>query len=380
MNQILTALLMLMLTPLARAGDGLSLRSPLDWQVIQRRTLQEGIVPLAGRCEVDCDRIEARMTGKTMIGAVHATDWLQVQLDTGSMTFRGSLATPAGAWYSLDVRARKGPDIVATVKVEHVGVGEIFVVAGQSNSANHGDRPQTPKSGRVVAFDGRSWQLANDPQPGASGSGGSFMPAFGDAMVERFHVPVGLVACGIGATSVREWLPKGSTFPNPPTLTGNVTQRPDGTWASNGAAFEMFTNRMKHLGPHGFRAVLWHQGESDANQPGPSTLPGNLYREYLERLIRESRREIGWDAPWFVAQASYHAGDEGSHDIRAAQAALWKDGLAEPGPNTDDFKGDLRGMPGNDVHFSEKGLRVHGEAWAEKVGAWLDRRSHDSNN
>ena len=92
---------------------------------------------------------------------------------------------------------------------------------------------------------------------------------------------------------------------------------------------------MKPLGPHGFRAVLWHQGESDANQKDPTrTLPGKLYREYLEKLIRDSRREIGWDAPWFVAQASYHVpGDEGSDDIRAAQASLWRDGIALEGPD-----------------------------------------------
>jgi len=41
-------------------------------------------------------------------------------------------------------------------------------------------------------------------------------------------VPVGIIACGIGATSVREWLPKGATFPNPPTLEGRVRQLPSG--------------------------------------------------------------------------------------------------------------------------------------------------------
>ena len=41
--------------------------------------------------------------------------------------------------------------------------------------------------------------------------------------------------------------------------------------------------------------MLWHQGESDANQADKTrTLAGNLYREYLEKLIRDSRRETGW--------------------------------------------------------------------------------------
>ena len=146
----------------------------------------------------------------------------------------------------------------------------------RGREAGHEDR-------QVATFDGKRWQFANDPQPGASGSGGSFLPPFGDAMAQRFDVPVGFIACGIGATSVREWLPKGTKFPNPPTLTGRVRQLPSGEWESKGEAFDMLVARMKQMGPHGFRAVLWHQGESDANQQDPTrTLPGNLYREYSE--------------------------------------------------------------------------------------------------
>src|SRR4051812_4852850 len=105
---------------------------------------------------------------------------------------------------------------------------------------------------------------------------------------------------------------------------------------SKGEAYAMLVARMKSVGVQGFRAVLWHQGESDANQNDATrTLPGKLYREYLQNIIHESRRAIGWDAPWFVAQASYHlAGDEGSDDIRAAQASLWRDGIALEGPDS----------------------------------------------
>jgi hypothetical protein len=120
--------------------------------------------------------------------------------------------------------------------------------------------------------------------------------------------------------------------------------------------------------------VLWHQGESDANQKDPTrTLPGNLYRQYLEQLIRDSRRELGWDALWFVAQVSYHVpGDEASPDIRAAQKSLWDAGIALEGPDTDALGGRLRERNGHGVHFSGKGLREHAARWVDKVAPWLE--------
>ena len=81
---------------------------------------------------------------------------------------------PAGGWHRVEVRVKLMGQITASASVGHVGVGEVFVVAGQSNSANHGEEKQATQTGCVAAFDGSAWQLANDPQPGASGRGGSF--------------------------------------------------------------------------------------------------------------------------------------------------------------------------------------------------------------
>ncbi len=352
----------------------LLLSSPRDFEVAQRSAAGRGVLQVVGQLSQDIPEssaVEARL-----LEVRGEADWRRLPAKVSGRTISGPFEAPGGGWWRLEVRVLHAGKVLATGSVDHVGVGEVFVVAGQSNSANHGEEKQTPQTGRVAAFDGTKWQLANDPQPGAAGKGGSFMPPLGDALARKFNVPIGFVACGIGATSVREWLPKGATFPNPPTLTGRVEQLADGQWASKGAAFEMFVARMKALGPHGFRAVLWHQGESDANQKDPTrTLPGKLYRQHLEQLIRESRRAIGWDAPWFVAQASYHVpGDEGSDDIRAAQASLWKDGLALAGPDSDALKGDLRERNGQGVHFSGKGLREHAAKWAEKISPWLEQQ------
>ncbi|MEI6235247.1 MAG: sialate O-acetylesterase [Planctomycetota bacterium] len=356
---------------LLRAADTLPLSSPLNFQVIQRASKSAGTIIISGKIvSSKTPTFEAKLGTEAKPG-----DWNKLDATIQDGAFNTKLEAPAGGWYRLDLRASTDGNIIAESFVEHVGIGDIFVVTGQSNSANHGAEKQTTKSGRVATFTGKIWQLANDPQPGASGGNGSFMPPFGDEMVKRLDIPIGFIACGIGATSVREWLPKGTTFPNPPTIMSRVEKLPSGEWASKGQAYDAFINRIKPLGPNGFRAVLWHQGESDANQRDTTrTLAGKLYREYLEKLIRDSRKDIGWDATWFVAQVSYHVpGDEASPDIRDAQASLWKDGIALEGPDSDALKSEFREGNGKGVHFSGPGLREHAARWAEKVAPWIDK-------
>lgn len=351
-------------------ATGMTLTAPLEYQVTQRSSRTKGKLVITGTLT------EAPGKGTTLEARLSEGGWQKLKPKFEGTAFTATLDAPAGGWYRLDVRATRAGAVLSEAAVEHVGVGEVFVVAGQSNSANHGEEKQRTKTGNVVTFDGTHWQLANDPQPGASGGGGSFLPPFGDAIATRFKVPVGFIACGIGASSVREWLPQGSTFPNPPTIESRVQKRADGLWECKGEAFAMLTSRMKALGPRGFRAVLWHQGESDANQRDSTrTLASNLYHDYLAKLIRDSRRAIGWDAPWFVAQVSYHVpGDESSPEIRAAQATLWKERLALQGPDSDALKSEWRDTGGKGVHFSGPGLREHAARWVEKVAPWLEKR------
>ncbi len=353
-------------------AKNLTINLPTDFQVHQRSSSSEGAIPIEASLPSGLeagDSFHARLSSNT-------TWQFIATLTNRQENVRATIRAPAGGWFRLEGRITRQGKTLAETTVEHVGVGEVFVIAGQSNSANHGEKQQRPKSQLVVAHSGNRWSAANDPQPGASGSGGSFVPPFADAIAERFQIPVGIIACGVGATSVREWLPQGHPFPHPPTLTNHVTALGSGEWQSDGSIFRQFTARLRSLGPHGFRAVLWHQGESDANQRDPSrTLPGPLYTRLMEQLIRNSRREIGWEFPWFVAQASYHTPDDpASPDIRAAQSALWKSGIALEGPDTDALTGDLRDNGGKGVHFSERGLREHAALWVEKVSPWLDQQ------
>ncbi len=345
----------------AAANPSLALSSPQDYQVFQRQTPTRGAVIVEGRAE-DASEVQVRVMGR---------EWEPLPVDPKTGAFHASLAMPAGGWYQFEIRLAAGGETVAA----HVGVGEIFIVAGQSNSCNYGAEKQKPASGKVASFDGGKWVIADDPQPGGGGHGGSFMPAFGDAMVERFHVPVAVAACGIGSTSVRQWLPRGSIMTNQPTTGTLVKQVGPGKWEAIGEPFERLMKRADALGPHGFRAILWHQGESDAGQaragyPADRQITGRQYQQFMEQMIRASRERAKWEIPWFVAQATYHSEkDPADEEFRAAQKALWDNGTALEGPDTDALGVKYRAG----VHFNARGLQAHGQLWGKKVGDWLDQ-------
>lgn len=351
----------------------LSLEEPRDYQVFQRRSLREGALRLNGRVPPGTDKLEVRLTGELPAGNASG-EWTPIDFDAGSRAFRQELKAPVGGWYACEVRAFKKGNPVGAVTVPHVGVGEVFVVAGQSNSSNHGTEKQQPRTGKVVAFDGTNWRIANDPQPGASGGGGSFIPSFGDALVARFGVPVGVASVGEGATSVREWLPRGERMTNQPTTGANVKAIGPHEWEATGNLFERLTRRLAALGTNGCRAVLWHQGESDAGQaragyPADRQITGEQYCAFMGTLIKASRTRAGWEVPWMTAQATYHSEqDPADEEFRAAQAKLWTSGLTLRGPDTDALGAEYR----DGVHFNAKGLRRHGELWAESVAKGME--------
>jgi predicted phosphodiesterase len=348
--------------------------APVQYQVIQRSDQNYAWVDVqVAAPEKNLSKIQ--LEHRFIINGKTGT-WKKADGEWKDGNFVTRLRVPIGGWHTLEVRDSRTPDHRS--QVVQFGVGEVFVVAGQSNSGNYGEVKQTTRTGLVSTFDfdNNKWQMAIDPQPGAGGRGGSIMPLLGDLLVREFEMPIGIIAYGQGGTSVREWLPQGSRFPNPPTVENKVRKINDGEWESLGKIYPGFIERMKAFGKNGFRAVLWHQGESDANQKDPTrTLSGPLYEKYLTQLIVKTRTDLEWDVPWFVAQATYHVpGDESDPNIRTAQASLWKNGVALEGPDTDQLKGKLRERDGQGVHFSGPGLEAHADAWFEKVSPWLAQK------
>ncbi|MEI7767745.1 MAG: sialate O-acetylesterase [Phycisphaerae bacterium] len=238
-------------------GGGVAVLSPQAYQVVQRDPATvKGKVGTAGYAAGSAN-VKLVLAGEgplewrvvALEGAFgKGTEWKGVEIRTEKGQSHGVLKVPAGGWYRLELRRPGKLEVVA--RVEPMGVGEVFIVAGQSYAGNHSDeklKVAEPR-GRVVALNMSKgqWAIANDPQPNASSpesSDGSIWPAFGDAMVEGQQVPVGLVNVSRSSTTSGDWLPEKGLHKNLVRAAQTVGR---------------------------FRAVLWQQGESDVMSKTPT--------------------------------------------------------------------------------------------------------------
>lgn len=147
-SAVAVVLIAVAVTP-ARAAE-LHLTSPVDYQVVQRTTPGTGLVRIAGELS---EPVPGRATLEARVLDGRSQPAWRSLGEVGDRRIGGSLPVTAGGWWTLEVRVVQEGSEHARSAVEHVGVGEVFVVAGQSNAANHGAERQTTRTGRVAAFD-----------------------------------------------------------------------------------------------------------------------------------------------------------------------------------------------------------------------------------
>lgn len=174
-------------------APALILSAPLERQVSQRTDDNQADIVVAGVVKEAADIIEAKADLATGVENGEAVGWTTIARheDIIAGKFSSLITLKAGGWYVSTVRARRGEEVVAEAVIEKVGVGEVFITAGQSNSANFGRPKQAAKDDRVVYRNRRGQFVpAGDPIPGGCGRDGSPWPILGDLIVESQQVPV----------------------------------------------------------------------------------------------------------------------------------------------------------------------------------------------
>lgn len=346
-----------LLCALVLASDPpVAIGSPKDRQVFQRADSGMTDVPVQVVAPSGIGRMvaTARPTGGGADLASVELKKTKAGSPDSTSGYSATLALPAGGWYRVGISVDGIAGPVELARIERFGVGDVFVVAGQSNSANSGEEKIPSQVDRVSSFDGHTWKLAADPMPGVqdASSGGSPWPYLGQDLVAAWDVPIAFSSCGYGGTSVQQWQ-KGA---NP-------------VRGKKASLFDGLLERVKSVGK--FRAILWHQGETDAGA-GMST---EDYVRAFRALHDDLAKDAGFSITWVVANVSFVPGIERTQmeAIRKAQQRLWQDKVALQGPDTDDLLGDMRHSQDR-IHFSKKGLEAHGKRWAERLVALFPKR------
>jgi len=259
--------------------------------------------------------------------------------------------------------------MVATRTFGPFGIGERFLVAGQSHAGNFNDTLLTIENpeAKAVAYDiaNDSWRIAHDPQPawpdtgpshwdllgseilrsGGIFAGGSIWPAALDTFIAEHAVPVGIASVIRSGTTIREWLP--------------------GTELFTALAFAV-----RQFAP--FRAVLWQVGETDA-QKGTAA---DDYVECFSTIKTALERQTGFVASWIVAKSTLQPAlsvDVQKRDnIRAAIdriRTLHADVFA--GPDVDSIGHSYRQVASGSRHFTAEGQRRAGLLWADAIKKFL---------
>lgn len=294
---------------------------PADWQVLQRdadgmgRMLLEGTwvsKPVHGTLGIGGGDVQVRLVREENGGPVGGEMWRKAETRANG-AWRAELADiPAGGPYRLETRfnpkGNKLGEWSLRGDMRHfLAVGDLWIVAGQSNAVGYGREPveDPPETGlHLLRQDGR-WALASHPLHDGTGTafpasrenyngGHSPFLHFARLLGRELGVPIGLIPSALGGSPLEAWHPQ------------------------RGPLFRSLLGQVERAGGK-VKGMIWCQGESDA-EPG-------LAEDYLQRFLESVdgwRKALG-DIPIVTVQCGrYRSRNPGEEDrewsrVREAQ-------------------------------------------------------------
>ncbi len=236
----------------------------VDWQIFQQNEHGYGTIALHGRWFGDAMlpgtgavqvRVLLEATGAPLSRVL---DWAPVKT-TDDGAWEARLDVPTGGLYRIETRyvppGMPAPEWSPRGDVRHfVGVGDLWIIAGQSNSAGYGRGPieDPPTLGVHLLRNSEQWALAAHPlndstdtrhlvNREASNPGHAPYIQFGRTLQRTLGYPIGLVQTALGGSPLSAWNP---AEPAPAPLFENLVH-------------------CARLAGGLVRGILWYQGETD---------------------------------------------------------------------------------------------------------------------
>jgi hypothetical protein len=398
MNKIHSSLVWLCYTLTITFTFAQAVTFPSDRVVFQRNQNNLAVVTIAGYFNSCQDKVEARFIpiqshpSRSPMGQATPSGggWAVIQ-NSVCGNFRGAM-TVSGGWYRLEVRGTKNGSVTPLPNVDHVGVGEVFLVSGQSN-ATGGDNNPTGPGATEDAVSSVHFRTAIEPysnlkvdcpvythlnQNTTTAPFGNYAWCwgyFGDRMVKQLNVPVMIFNTGWSGSSIVNW--KQSIPTNGQTTAWFGYVYPQGLPFGN-----MRITLNNYIAQLGIRAILWHQGESDTRTETSRQDYRNDLREVIEACRTVSNKP---NLAFVVSRASRYSfkkpGDENdvsytSSEVISAQNDIignstpgyspsFKVANTFAGPETDAFYNSV--YRHDQVHFAGAGLDSLAKFWATKL-------------
>lgn len=325
---------------------------PVERMVFQRNNANLGYVNVYGNVSQDCDRVEARLVARNA-GQGVTTSWVAIDSRVDGQAYSGKIQN-SGGWYRLEVRGIKGETVLFSSSVERVGIGEVFLIAGQSNAQGYGRSPnaRSANDDRVNAYAPNYFdtyitdQYKNLPNylndltfrkvESGAGIGPTGYTAYcygelGDMLANRLNVPILFFNAGFTGTSSTNWVQSARGIPTYNETYGDLLQ--------HGGPYRAFQVTLQSVNAlTGFRSVLWHQGEYDRFTNSRIGLSAPEYFNNLSFLIQKSRSDIGAQIPWVVARASRYEGTVDNRVIDGQNMVINTVPNVWAGPATDNIQ------------------------------------------
>jgi len=312
-------------------------------QVFQRNEQNRATIKVTGACDFRDNRaIEARVLRRLQV--VDGYDWTAVGSARNGAWEASVKDLPVGGPYDIEFRAvDTGGKSAAATSVRGILVGDLWILAGQSNMEGVGDLIDVePPNELVHSFDmADRWMVAEEPlhwlldsvdpihwrrnaqrQPErlvgeaainyrkSRRKGAGLGLPFAVEMVRRTGVPVGLIPCAHGGTSMAQWDP---------------ALKDQGGESLYGSMFRRFRTAGGQV-----KGLLWYQGESDANE---RTAP--LFKDKFKAFVDAARRDFGQpDLPFYYVQIGRHIAaynpywNQVQESQRQVEAELQRSGMA----------------------------------------------------
>ena len=257
-----------------------------DWQVLQQNERGTADLALKGRWDTAAAgaRVELRLVREDTGGPVAAhLDWTPADTRPDG-TWTGALRNvPAGGLYRLEthLRTKDQPAVEWSTRgdMRHfLGVGDLWIIAGQSNSAGYGREPcdDAPELGVHVFNNAMRWALATQPLNDSTdtahpanrenaNSGNAPWLHWARRIKQAMGFPIGLIQTSLGGSALAPWNPV------------------------QGGKHPLFQLMVKAVAAAGGRAkgMLWYQGESDC---GPEDAP--RYERRFAAAVRAWRAAL----------------------------------------------------------------------------------------